>query len=123
MSSRDDSLLYDTLLEARRIGRFVQGMDRPAFDDDEARRYAVRHAITLFGEAAYHVSSERPTSYPEIPWAKIIGMRHRLVHGYGDVDYDIVWDVTTRDVPALVPKLEKVVGAIGAEGASDDERS
>ncbi|MEJ2287437.1 MAG: DUF86 domain-containing protein, partial [Deinococcales bacterium] len=34
------------------------------------------------------------------PWRQITGIRHRLVHDYMDVDYDILWEVATRDLPA-----------------------
>jgi uncharacterized protein with HEPN domain len=36
-------------------------------------------------------------------------MRNRLVHGYASVDHDIVWDVVTHDLPALLPELERLV--------------
>lgn len=36
-------------------------------------------------------------------------MRHKVVHDYLDVDEDIVWDVVTADLPALVAALERVV--------------
>lgn len=64
MSSRDDSFLYDMLLEARRTGRFIRGLDRAELDEDETRRYALLHAITLFGEAAYDVSGTCLLCYP-----------------------------------------------------------
>jgi uncharacterized protein with HEPN domain len=35
-------------------------------------------------------------------------MRHRIVHDYMAVDFDIVWDVVTRDLPQLVASLAKL---------------
>lgn len=35
-------------------------------------------------------------------------MRNVLVHGYFDIDTDIVWDAATRDVPAIKPAVEEV---------------
>ncbi len=47
---------------------------------------------------------------PEIPWHKIVGMRNVLVHGYFDIDTDIVWDAATRDLPAaLKPGIEQLL--------------
>jgi len=40
-----------------------------------------------------------------IPWAKLAGMKNRLVHAYHDIDPDIVWDTTTQDLPSLVAEL------------------
>ncbi len=45
--------------------------------------------------------------HPEIPWAAIVGLRHRVVHDYMHVDLDIVWDVVTNDLSTLVAQLEQ----------------
>lgn len=44
-----------------------------------------------------------------IPWADIIGMRHKVVHDYLGVDEDIVWQVVTEDLPRLVAALELMI--------------
>ncbi len=46
---------------------------------------------------------------PEIPWSEIVGMRNILVHGYFDIDTDIVWEAATRDVPAIEPAVERLL--------------
>jgi uncharacterized protein with HEPN domain len=56
----------------------------------------------VIGEAARRVSPEIQRSHPEIPWSAIIGMRHKVVHDYLEVDEDIVWDVVTADLPSIV---------------------
>jgi len=35
-------------------------------------------------------------------------MRHRIVHDYMRVDEDILWQVVTKDLPALLPLLEAI---------------
>jgi uncharacterized protein with HEPN domain len=47
------------------------------------------------------VSVEFRTGHPEVPWRRIIDFRHRLVHGYAELDYVLVWEVVTRMVPEL----------------------
>jgi uncharacterized protein with HEPN domain len=47
--------------------------------------------------------------YPGVPWAAIVGMRHRVVHDYLNIDQNIVWDVVDRDLPPLVIELAKTV--------------
>jgi uncharacterized protein with HEPN domain len=46
---------------------------------------------------------------PGIPWQDIIGMRHRLIHGYGAVRLHVVWGVVTIELPALIVLLEERV--------------
>lgn len=40
---------------------------------------------------------------------KVIGMRNVLVHGYFDIDSDIVWQTATRDLPALQAAIERLL--------------
>jgi uncharacterized protein with HEPN domain len=37
-------------------------------------------------------------------------MRHRLIHGYDSVDFDILWNVVEVDLPPLIVELESIVG-------------
>ena len=53
---------------------------------------------------------------PHVPWDKIIGMRNVLVHGYFEIDTDIVWDAATRDAPALKPAVERLLAKLEHEG-------
>jgi Ribonuclease HepT-like len=47
--------------------------------------------------------------HANIPWAQIIAMRNRLIHGYDIVDYDIVWSTVSEDLPPLIAELEKIL--------------
>jgi len=38
----------------------------------------------------------------------VIGMRHKIVHDYLDVDFDVVWEVVTNDLPELVLELRPI---------------
>ena len=53
------------------------------------------------------MSREFTEQHPEISWADIVGMRHKVVHDYLGVDEDILWQVVT--VPTLVRALEPIV--------------
>jgi len=35
-----------------------------------------------------------------------------LVHGYFEIDTDIVWDAATRDVPALKAVIERLLNKL-----------
>jgi uncharacterized protein with HEPN domain len=39
----------------------------------------------------------------------IISMRNRLIHGYFNINLDIVWQTVTQDFPPLIDELEKII--------------
>jgi uncharacterized protein with HEPN domain len=67
--------------------------------------------IEIVGEAASQISQEAREQLPGIPWADIVGMRHRLVHAYFDINLEILWQTVQGDLPSLVAELEQVVRA------------
>jgi uncharacterized protein with HEPN domain len=57
------------------------------------------------------VPQEVREKYTNVPWPKVVGMRNRLIHGYDFVDYAILWNTITDDLPPLILELEKVIPA------------
>jgi uncharacterized protein with HEPN domain len=82
------------------------GKTRKDYEVDEVLKLALTHIIQVIGEAADHVSEEFKEEYPKIPWHEIIGMRHRIVHDYMNVDEDVVWSVVEDDLRPLLGVLE-----------------
>jgi uncharacterized protein with HEPN domain len=89
----------------------TRGKTRVDLDNDRVLGLALVRLLEIVGEAAGRVSEEARELHPEIPWAQIIGLRNRLVHGYDAVDYDILWQIITDDLPALADMLETVLAA------------
>ena len=67
--------------------------------------FALVQAIQIVGEAASRISQETRTAASSVPWARIIGMRNRLVHAYIDIDHEVVWTTATVEIPELLPLL------------------
>jgi len=106
------------MLEAgNSVMRFVAGRSRQDLDADQMLVFAVVRGLEIIGEAANRVSVQSREACPEIPWPHIVGMRHRLVHAYFDVDLDRVWDTAVRSLPPLIAALERAV-----EGQAGDEK-
>jgi len=110
---KDDLVYAGHMLDmARKAADKIAGKTREDYDRDENLRMALAHLIQILGEAARHISPALQKSHPEIPWKQIIGMRHKVVHDYLHVDYDIVWAVITTDLPPLIAQLETFVAPI-----------
>ena len=50
---------------------------------------------------------------PDIPWAKMIGMRHILVHDCFGIDTDVVLDVVEHDLPDLKRNVKALLSSLG----------
>ena len=70
---------------------------------------ALMRLLEIVGEAAARVSADFKMSHPEIPWIQISGLRNRLIHGYDEVDFDILWNILQIDLPALISNLETIL--------------
>ena len=106
MSQRDLVYVGHMLDMAKKAVEKTNGITPETYDADENLRFALIHLIQTVGEAARQVSREFCDAHPEIRWADIIGMRHKVVHDYLGVDEDIVWRVVTEDLPQLVRSLD-----------------
>ncbi len=90
---RDEAWVLDMLLAARKVRQFTADANWEAFSANEILQNAVMHQIQVIGEAATKISPSFLDAHPEIPWPQIIGMRHRLVHGYFRIQAERVWEV------------------------------
>lgn len=107
---RDPALLHDMVTFARRAERRIAGRTiADLLADDQLVGSALILDLFVIGEAANHVSSELQAAYPEIAWRKIIGLRNLMAHEYMNIDYAILWRITTEDVPPLITQLEAIL--------------
>ena len=47
--------------------------------------------------------------YPQVPWAKVIGLRNIISHEYANIDYEIIWVVITKHLPPLKETVENII--------------
>lgn len=89
--------------------RFLSGRTRDDLDRDQMLLFAVVRAIEILGEAAGRLTEEVRGQSTDIPWAAIVSMRNRLIHGYFDIDAEIVWRTATEELPRLLPGLRALL--------------
>jgi uncharacterized protein with HEPN domain len=87
---------------------FARGRSRADFDTDQQLLFAVVRAIEIVGEAAGKLSDHARSGAPDVPWSAIVSMRNRLIHGYFDIDQDIVWATVSDELPRLLPVLRRL---------------
>ena len=107
---KDDWVYVGHMLDmAQKALEISAGKGRADYDQDETLRLALTHIIQILGEAAQWVSPECRLTYSQVPWQEIIGMRHRIVHDYLNIDEDVIWEVLQQDLPPLVKTLQAIL--------------
>jgi uncharacterized protein with HEPN domain len=102
LPERDLGYLADVRKYAARALSHVEGMSAEQFIGSDTKIDAVIRCLIVIGEAAAHMSDNARAELPQLDWKAMSGMRHRLVHDYGRVDYEIVWGVLQDKLPQLV---------------------
>jgi uncharacterized protein with HEPN domain len=111
-SPLDDRIRAEHMLEAARdVVAFARGRRREDLETDALLRRAMINAIQEIGEAANRISPAGRTRLAGVAWAQLVGMRHRLVHGYAEINLDMVWTVATSEAAELIRALE--TGLVG----------
>lgn len=105
---RNVQRVYHILQRASEIKNRIKDLSYEAFIDDLTLVDATLYKLTVIGEAIRAMDDSFRAAHPDLPWKSIVGLRNILVHQYEDVDYSIVWDVITKELPAWALHLEEI---------------
>jgi uncharacterized protein with HEPN domain len=106
----DDAHLHDILEAARLIRQYMKQVGFDEFWHHHEKRDAVAMRLSVIGEAASRVSPATQKTLPSIPFKQIRGLRNRIAHDYGAIDFKIVWEVTQKEIKPLIGALEARMG-------------
>jgi len=96
---RYDLYLSDMILAIERIEEYLEGQDFHSFAQNYMLVDAVSRNFEIIGEAAKNIPKEIQEKYPELPWRKMYGLRNLIAHEYFGVDYEIIWEIATKNLP------------------------
>jgi uncharacterized protein with HEPN domain len=88
---------------------FTNDINQESFLDDLKTIRAVTMTLVQIGELVYKISDELKELYCEVPWRQIAGLRHRLVHDYGNTDYAAVWEIIRVNIPELQNSIKDIL--------------
>ena len=88
---------------------FVRAAKKEDFWQSRLLILSVIKEIEIIGEAASKISEETKLKYSKILWKDIVGMRNRLIHGYFDVNINLVWNTAKNNLPPLIKSLKGIL--------------
>ena len=115
----ESSFLKDIITACRKIQAIVAATSEESFLKSEILPAAVLHHLTVIGEAISRLSLELRDRHAEVPWRQIIAVRHRIVHAYFDLDWQILWDSATSDIPELYGQVAGILKTEFPDSESD----
>ena len=110
MSRHDPRLtLSQMLAHAREARDLCRAKTRADLDRERLLELGLLRLLEVLGEGATRLPDELRQRHPEVPWARITGLRNRLIHAYDYINLDIIWAIVTTDLPYLIEQLERIL--------------
>ena len=105
---RDEQRIDHMLKALEALVKNSVGVNRDMLYTEDNVTKVLMYDLIVLGEAANNISEAFAKQHPEVEWADIAGLRHKLVHDYAGVNYDTLWNVVSKDIPALLPKIKAI---------------
>ncbi|MEO5888440.1 MAG: DUF86 domain-containing protein [Anaerolineales bacterium] len=107
---KDDTVYLRHILDAiELVEDYTKGMSENDFLSNSMAHDAVVRQIEIIGEAARNISDEFQEKHSSLPWAKMTGIRNKVIHEYFNINYSIVWDTVQDDLPLLKKSVKKIL--------------
>ena len=103
---KDKGRLEHILESIEFIIDFTKGIDFEDFKTDMKLRFAIIKNLEIIGEASYMLSNEFREQHTNVPWRKLINLRHVLVHGYYQIKLEIIWEIIQKDLLSLNEQIQ-----------------
>ena len=105
MTKRPELLLEHIRTSIRLVAVYLSGVDKQSFLASPQIQDSVCRRLEIIGEAAAKLPKDFCDAHPEVPWAKMRGMRNMLIHEYFQIDMQAVWTTATISLPELEKQL------------------
>jgi uncharacterized protein with HEPN domain len=97
----------------KRIRTYTNGLNKSQFLATPITCDATALQLIIIGEAARRLPHDVRNEAPEIPWAQIVSLRHRIVHDYKTIDHAVVWEIVEQRLDDLEAAVRRMLAARG----------
>jgi len=108
LDDRSKSCFLDMINCIRDIQSFTDNITYHVFESEKMRKLAVERQLEVIGQAANGIPKAVQDLYPQLPWARIIGLRNKLAHDYGEILVKRIWEISRNAIPELKHELEQI---------------
>ena len=84
----------------------MRDVDMEEMNANEVLLDSMLFRMIQISENAKRLTDEYKLSHPYVPWNALSGLRNRIVHDYGNVDLNIVYETLKNDIPELLDLIE-----------------
>lgn len=117
---RNESLVLDDIVRAAtRLVDVIGSQPGGCLGMDPDVDELVLWNLTVLGEASKRLSTETCDRFPHIPWAHFARTRDFLIHHYEGIDWQVIMEICTTDLPALLPPLVRARDVLRLESDSE----
>lgn len=100
LAERDKYIILKIAKHCKRIQKKTTNNYDEFMGNDDLKEIVCFNLFQI-GELVKNLSQNFINVYNDVPWKHIKGMRDRIVHGYGTIDFEIVWNTIRKDIPNL----------------------
>ena len=111
----DDFYAGKILNDLEFIIRHMKETDANTFSGNELLQDSMMFRLVQISENARKLTEDYRERHSGIPWTAMFGLRNRIVHDYGNVVLDIIYDTLKNDVPELMRAMKTELGSSSAD--------
>ena len=109
MSLADRELLSHVLSEIEVLDELFE---KKSFDEVVNDKFLARtlvRCLEVIGEATRKLSDDFKSLHPVVAWREISDTRNKIIHDYSGIDYEIIRNIISNDIPELHFQIKKII--------------
>lgn len=106
---KNDKYYVDKILtDLEFLINHTQFLTKNDIEENELLLDSIMFRIIQISENSNKLSDSFKANNQTIPWTSLKGMRNRIVHDYGEVDYSIIIDTVLYDIPRVYELIKNI---------------
>lgn len=112
LTTKEIGLLLHIIDHCIRIEETILKIDSfETFVNDKNMKDVACFNILQIGELAKRFEPSFLLLHPDVPWQNMKGMRDKVAHGYGSIEFEKVWKTCVEDIQPLHSYCEKLLNS------------